>query len=140
VAIAMAGLVVFHGFQGRVREAAQLASEAMALIESVGDATLTVGLSYGPIYAKAENAAWSDVLRWSQRVIDLADDDPSMGNFIVGSPLALAFAQRAFASYSLGRPGWPEDMRRGLAMARSADPISYTLVANWVSLEYRLAC
>jgi hypothetical protein len=135
VAIAMAGLVVFHGFQGRVREAAQLASEAMALIESVGDATLTVGLSYGPIYAKAENAAWSDVLRWSQRVIDLADDDPSMGNFIVGSPLALAFAQRAFASYSLGRPGWPEDMRRGLAMARSADPISYTLVANWVYLS-----
>ena len=30
----------------RVREASQLASEAMALIESVGDPTLTVGLSF----------------------------------------------------------------------------------------------
>ena len=29
------------------------------------------------------------MLRWSQRVIDLADGDPSKGNFIFGSPLAL---------------------------------------------------
>src|SRR5277367_565359 len=41
--IAMAGLVMDHAYQDRVREASQLASEAMALIESVGDPTLTVG-------------------------------------------------------------------------------------------------
>ena len=35
------------------------------------------------------------MLRWSQRVIDLADGDPSKGNFIFGSPLALAFTTRA---------------------------------------------
>ena len=29
-----------------------------------------------------------DVLRWSQRVIDLADGDPSKGNFLVGSPVS----------------------------------------------------
>ena len=46
LAIAMAGLVIDHVYQGRMREASQLASEAMALIESVGDATLTVGLSF----------------------------------------------------------------------------------------------
>ena len=46
LAIAMAGLVMDHAFQGRMREASQLASEAMALIESVGDPTLTVGLSF----------------------------------------------------------------------------------------------
>ncbi len=45
LAIAMAGLVMDHVYQGRMREASQLASEAMALIESVGDPTLTVGLS-----------------------------------------------------------------------------------------------
>ncbi len=45
LAIAMAGLVIDHAYQGRVREASQLASEAMALIESIGDPTLTVGLS-----------------------------------------------------------------------------------------------
>ena len=46
LAIAMAGLVVDHAFQDRMREASQLASEAMALIESIGDPTLTVGLSF----------------------------------------------------------------------------------------------
>ena len=64
------------------------------------------------------------MLRWSQRVIDLADDDPSKGNFIFGSPLALAFTSRAIARYCLGRPGWRDDLRYGLAMARSADPLS----------------
>ena len=52
LAIGMAGLVADHALQGRVREASQLASEAMALIESVGDPTLTVGLSFAAIYAK----------------------------------------------------------------------------------------
>jgi hypothetical protein len=90
LAIAMAGLVVDHAFHDRLREASQLASEAMALIESLGDPTLTVGLSWLAIYAKIENTEWWDVLRWSQRVIDLADGDPSIGNINFGSPLALA--------------------------------------------------
>ena len=50
----MAGLVMDHAYQGRIREASRLASEAMALIESLGDPTLTVGLSYPAIYAKIE--------------------------------------------------------------------------------------
>ena len=90
LAIAMTGMVMDHVYQGRIREASGLASEAMALIESVGDPTLTVGLSYPAIYAKIESGEWPDVLRWSQRVIDLADGDPFKGNFIFGSPLALA--------------------------------------------------
>ena len=45
LAIGMAGLVIDHAYQDRMREASQLASEAMALIESLGDPTLTVGLS-----------------------------------------------------------------------------------------------
>jgi class 3 adenylate cyclase len=131
LAIGMAGLVVDHGFHDRVREASQLASEAMALIESVGDATLTVGLSFAAIYAKLESAEFCDMLRWSQRVIELADGDPSKGNFIVGSPLALALTSRAQARYCLGRPGWRDDLRHGLAMARSADPMSYATVVTY---------
>jgi class 3 adenylate cyclase len=134
LAIGMAGLVIDHAFQARVREASQLASETWTLIESVGDPTLMVGLSFIPIYAKIESGEVSDVLRWSQRVIDLADGDPSKGNFIVGSPLALAFVMRAIARYCLGRPGWPDDLRHGLAMARSADPMSYANVVAWVYL------
>jgi hypothetical protein len=124
LAIGMAGLVIDHAYHDRIREASQLASEAWALVESVGDATLTVGLSVPLIYAKAESAELLDVLRWSQRVIDLADGDPSKGNFIFGSPLALAFTSRAIALYSLGRPGWRDDLRHGLAMALNADPMS----------------
>jgi class 3 adenylate cyclase len=131
LAIAMAGLVIDHGFHDRVREASQLASEAMALIESVGDPTLTVGLSFAAIYAKLESAEFCDMLRWSQRVIDLADGDPSKGTLIFGSPLALALTTRAQARYCLGRPGWRDDLQHGLAMARSADPMSYAAVVTY---------
>ena len=132
LAIAMAGLVMDHVYRDRLREASQLASDAMALIESVGDPTLTVGLSFAPTYAKAESAEWSDALRWSQRVIDLADGDPAKGNFLFGSPLAIALTNRAMARYCLGRPGWRDDLRHGLALARSADPLSYASVVGWV--------
>jgi hypothetical protein len=124
--------VVDHGFHDRVREASQLAFETMALIESVGDPTLTVGLSFAAIYAKLESAEYCDMLRWSQRVIDLADGDPSKGTLIFGSPLALALTTRAQARYCLGRPGWRDDLQHGLAMARSADPTSYAAGVTYV--------
>ena len=132
LAIAMAGLVIDHAHQARMREASQLASEAMALAESVGDPNLTVGLSMPVSYAKIESAEWSDLLRCSQRVIDLADGDPSKGNFITGSPLAVAFTTRGMARWCLGRPGWRDDMRQGLAMASSADPLSYVSAVTFV--------
>jgi class 3 adenylate cyclase len=132
LAIAMAGLVIDHAYQSRMRQASQLASEAWALIESLGDPTLTVGLSFPLVYAKAESGEWSDVLRWSQRVIDLADGDPSKGNFIIGSPLAAALTTRAIAQYCLGRPGWREDLPYGPAMARGADSMTYAAVVAYV--------
>ena len=132
LAVGMAGLVIDRAFQARLREASQLASEAWALNESVSDPTLTVGLSFPVVYAKVESAEWCDVLRWSQTVIDLADGDPSKGNFIIGSPLALALASRGMARYGLGRPGWRDDLRDGLAMARSGDPLSYAAVVGYV--------
>jgi class 3 adenylate cyclase len=131
LAIAMAGLVMDHAFEDRVCEASQLASEAWGVSESLGDPTLTVGLSFPLIYAKAEICEWRDVLVWSQRVIDLADGDPSKGNFILGSPLAVAFTTRAAARYHLPHPGWSDDLRHGLAMARSADPMSFATTVTW---------
>ena len=132
LAIAMAGLVTDRAHQDRMREASQLASEAWALIESLGDPTFTVGLSFPVIYAKAESGEYCDVLRWSQRAIDLADGDPSKGNFLFGSPLALAITMRGVARYCLGRPGWRDDLRQSLAMARSADPMTYAMDVTWV--------
>jgi class 3 adenylate cyclase len=132
VAIGMTGLVADHAFQARMREVSQLASEAMTLIESIGDPNLTVALSVPLIYAKLECGEWPDVLRWSQTAIDLADGDPSRGNLITGSPLAIAFTHRAIARYSLGRPGWRDDQRHGLAMARSVDPRTYAGAVMYV--------
>ena len=47
--------------------------------------------------------------------------------------MAFAYTSRAIARYCLGRPGWRDDLRHGLAMARSADPVSYAAV---VGLSY----
>jgi class 3 adenylate cyclase len=131
LAIGLTGLVGDHTYHARLREASRLASEQMALTESIGDPTLTVGLSFTVIYVKLESAEYSEGLRWSQRVIDLADGDPAKGNFLLGSPLSFAYASRAIARYCLGRPGWRDDLRHGLAMARSADPMSYASVVAW---------
>ena len=131
LAIGMVGLVMDHLWQDRMREASRLASEAWAFIESLGDPTLTVGLANPLVYARSDCAEWSDTLRWSQTVIDLADGDPSKGNFITGSPLALAFTTRAVARWCLGCAGWRDDLRHGLAMARIADPMSYAFAVAW---------
>jgi len=81
LAIGMAGLVLDHAYRDRMREASQLALEAWTLAESIGDPTLTVGLSMPLIYARAESAEFCDVLRWSQRAIDLANGDPFKRQF-----------------------------------------------------------
>lgn len=134
LSIATAGMVVSYAHQDRVREASQLASEAWILAEAVDDATLTVGLSFPLIFGKIEAAEWHDVLRWSQAGIELADGDSTKGNFLVGSPLALAHASRGMARYALGRPGWRDDLRHGLPLAYRSDPASYAGVAGYVYL------
>ena len=94
---------------------------------------MTVGVAPLTIYGKFENAEWSDMLRWSQAAIDLADGDPVKGNFNIGSPLAVATASRGIARYQLGRSGWREDMWDGLAMARRiGEPMCHATVVAWV--------
>jgi adenylate cyclase len=60
----------------------------------------------------------------AQRVIDVAGGDPTMGDLILGSPLAFAIAFRGAARWCLGIPGWRDDFAQAVAMARAADPIS----------------
>ena len=132
LAVAMAGLVMDHAYQARLDEASELASEAMAVIETLGDQSVEVALSIAPIYAKSECAEWVDVLRWSERLIERADGDPAMGNLFIGSPLAVALAMRAQARYCFGLPGWRDDLRQSLTMARSADTMSHASAAGYV--------
>ncbi len=63
----------------------------MALIETVGDPTLTVGLAVVPIAVKLSTGEMAEVPRWSQTVIDPSDGEPAKGakgNVVIGSPLA----------------------------------------------------
>jgi AAA ATPase domain/Adenylate and Guanylate cyclase catalytic domain len=129
LAIAMTGLSTDLMWHGRAREASRLASEQMALLESIGDPTLTIGTAYVPITIKINTGEIADALRWSQTVIDLADGDPAKGaNLAMGSPLAGALAYRGVARYWLGRPGWREDIGDAVAMARSSDPVTHALI------------
>jgi hypothetical protein len=132
LAIATAGMVLYQAFLGRIRESSQLASDAWAIAESLGDAALTVGLSFPVTYPKAHGGEYSETLRWSQRCIDVADGDPFLGNFIFGCPLAIAYITRGYARYCLGRPGWQADVRHGVEIARSADSFSYATTVAYV--------
>ena len=76
LAFGMAGMLPVHVLHGRVREASELASEYMTLVESIGDPTLTVLLAFVALPIKMETGPIADALRWAQVCIDLSEDDP----------------------------------------------------------------
>ena len=123
LAIGMTGLATELLYAGRSREASRLASEQMALLESIGDPTLTMGLAFVAFANWFDAGEFGEILRWSQTVIDLAGGDPAKGaGFGVGSPLAVALAFRGSARWWLGRPGWRQDLHDAVAMARRSNP------------------
>ncbi len=130
LAIAMAGVVPAMAFRARYREGAQLASECVELIESIGDAELAVGFLYGPSYTKYLAGEAHEALRLTQCVIDLAAGDLTKGNVVLGSPLALMTSGRGVARACLGIPGWLDDLDDGIAWVRSFDPTT-RVIAAW---------
>jgi class 3 adenylate cyclase len=132
LAIGMSGLVTELAYTGHSCEASRLASEQMALLESIGDPTLTMGLAFIGFNIWGDAGEFGEVLRWSQTVIDLAAGDPAKGaGFGFGSPLAIALAFRSNARWYLGRPGWRQDLHDAVAMARSCDPGTFAVVVAW---------
>ena len=123
LAIGMAGLLMTLTLYRPYRESARLASEYTGLLESIGDTTLTVGLSWTAMTAKFFAGKFARTLRLAQRAIDLADGDPTKGNLIVGSPLALAIDCRGGARWALGLAGWRSDFDQAIAMAGAVDPM-----------------
>ena len=131
LAIAMAGLAAELTIAARLREASELASELMILLEAIGDSTLTVALCFAPIVAKHETGELSDVLRWSHDVVEMAEGDPTKGNLIIDSPLSVALAWRGIARASFGRPGWRRDFDLAFEMARGSEALSTVLAINF---------
>ena len=129
LAIGLNGLVTVKLFDARRRKASRLADEMVTLLESIDDPTLTVPLTLAAVTAKHETGEMGDVLRLSQRIIDLADD-PRKGDWVfgLGSPVALALTMRGAARLCLGMAGWKEDLHKAIAMARGFDPMTLQAV------------
>jgi adenylate cyclase len=131
LAIGMTGFITALTFHNRFREAARVASEHSDLLESIGDPTLTVALLFAAIYAKCEAGEMIEALRLTDRLIDLADGDPTKGNLIFGSPLSWAIAMRGHLRMCLGIQGWQDDAAISIAMAAPLDATSYVFALMW---------
>ncbi len=133
LAIGMSGMAAELLYTGRSREGSRLASEQMALLESIGDPTLTMALAVIGFCNWCDAGEFGETLRWSQTVIDLADGDPTKGaGFGIGSPLAVALAFRGIARWWLGHPGWRQDLDDAVATARRSNhPRTLAGVLAW---------
>jgi adenylate cyclase len=131
--VGMAGLLAALTFNDRIIEAAALATECAALIDSIGDPELTVQLMSGPLQAKYEAGEVLETLRLADHVISLADGNATMGDSVVGSPLAMALMFRGCAKMTLGRGGFLADLDAAIATAR---PVDATCFAAVVMFKY----
>jgi class 3 adenylate cyclase len=132
LAIGMTGPATVLCYAGRAREAAQLSSQQMALLESIGDLTPVMGLVAIVFVNWLGVGEFDEILRWSQTVVDLAAGDPAKGaGFGVGSPLAIASAWRGTARWWLGRPGWRQDLHDAVALARRSNPETLSGAVAW---------
>ncbi|GAB3029213.1 cyclase [Mycobacterium bourgelatii] len=132
LAIGMSGLGSELLLAGRSRQGSRLASEQMALLESIGDPNLTIGLAFIAFVNWFNTGEVDEILRWSQYLIDLAAGDPSKGaSFGIGSPLAIALTFRGIARCWRGVPGWRQDLDDAVTMARNNDPATLGIVIPW---------
>jgi adenylate cyclase len=132
LAIGMTGLVMKHALNSEYEMASDLASEQIALLDSIDDPELTIGLSFAPIAVKYQAADAKEMLRLVTRVIELAEGDPTRGSMFFGSPLALAIMFRGGARSAFGIPGWKADYRDAIAMARGADAVTLSVVVFYI--------
>jgi hypothetical protein len=132
LAIGMTALATELLYAGRTREGARMASQQMALLESIGDPTPTMGLAPIAFCNWLGVGDFGQILRWSQTIVDVAAGDPAKGaGFGVGSPLAIALAWRGSARWWLGRPGWCQDLHDAVAMARRSNPETLSGAVAW---------
>ena len=142
LAIAMAGLVIDHMFQDRLREASQLASEAMALVESLDDPTLTVGLSFAlDVRQDVRVARWSTCCgghRGSSTWPTVTRRKATSSS----GPRWRSPSRRGLGRYCLGRPGWRDDLRRRPGHGPQCRPpvLRHGRLPTSTSRRYRLAC
>jgi adenylate cyclase len=131
LAMAMSGRSAALMFGGRYRESSRVATEIIALLESIGDPTWELTLFYGAATAKLVNGEVAAASRLVQRMIDLADGDPLKGASVIESPLTLALMFQATARSCLGTEGWKADLAQAVALVREFLPIGQPDVLVW---------
>lgn len=136
LAMGIAGVLMAVAANGRPRYAAELSDEFAALLEAIGDPTLTVGLLYAGVYAKSEAGEARKALQWADYAVELADGDATRGAFVLASPLAVTLSLRGFIKMRLGIPGWQADSDAAVAMAA---PIDATVHLMTLLFKYVLA-
>ena len=77
LAIGIVALALQGGHRGHFGEEVGLASEAMTLLESMADPTLTMGAASAAASVLHEAGQSADTLRWSQTVIDWVGGESS---------------------------------------------------------------
>jgi class 3 adenylate cyclase len=125
LAFGMAGMLPVHALHGRVREASQLASEYMTLVESIGDPTFSVLLAFSALPIKLQTGPIADVLRWAQAAVDISDVNPFVKPLVAG-----ALSVRGTARWAQGHSGWRDDLDQALAMARGTEPMVHAYVVG----------
>jgi hypothetical protein len=132
LAIGMPGRLGWHAQRGQVRKSYRLASELMTLLDSISDPSLTATAGFSAIAIKAQAGEMGEVLRWSQATVEWTKGDPTKGNLIVGSPLAVALSMRGLARAWFGHPGWREDLDDAVAVAeQGGEPLTLAMVLSW---------
>ena len=127
LAIAMAGLIADLMTRGHIHGSVELTAELTALLESIGDPTVTVGLAIAPMAMDLMTGDMAEMLRLSQMVIDLSASARANETYITSSPLAYAYASRAIGRWAHGQEGWRDDFDRAVAMGRNTDLWSQTI-------------
>ncbi|MDT5014671.1 MAG: hypothetical protein QOD39_831, partial [Mycobacterium sp.] len=125
LAVAMSGPVMELSFDAHRREASALADEQVRLLQSIDDPDLTLALIATAISVKYETAEVREILRLSERAIDLAGGDATRGGQLAtSSPLTMAFSFRSLARWCLGIDGWKGDAEQAVRMAKTAEPVT----------------
>jgi adenylate cyclase len=131
LAIGMSGAILALSANGHPRDAAGLASEFIELIDAIGDSTLAIALLHAAAYVYSEAGDASKTLRVAQRVIDLAAGDPTVGDMVFGSPLAMAIGMKSMSMMRLGIDGWRPDADAAIVMAAPIDPTTHVGMIMW---------
>ncbi len=124
LAIGMAGMTMEHVLHDHIREASSLASEYMSIVESIGDPSLTLELSFPACVAKLQTAEVPDVMRWTQAAIECAEAGHAPSGLLIEAPLAPLLVFRGTGKWMTGARGWQEDFDRAIALARVIDSVS----------------